>query len=73
MQGVSFYDDMEKMFDFLLLEKDEFLQSYNYLAEADYEATVKEVVKMREDQPTSAPHFLVMAKVLEVVAQGMEA
>ena len=39
----SFADDAEKMIDFNTLTKEEFLQSYSYLTEAEYEATLQEV------------------------------
>ena len=39
----SFVDDAEKMVDFNTLTKEEFLQSYSYLTEAEYEATLQEV------------------------------
>jgi len=35
----GFIDDKEKMKDFGLLPKDEFLKSYSYLSESEYEAT----------------------------------
>ena len=37
---LSFIDDDEKMIDFVLLTKEEFLQSYSYLTEEEYDATV---------------------------------
>ena len=40
---VSFTDDKEKMRDFYILSKQEFLQSYSYLTELEYDLTVKEV------------------------------
>lgn len=43
---MDFVDDDEKMRDFFLLTKDEFLESYSYLKEADYDAT-KELVENR--------------------------
>lgn len=41
--GYNFSDDEEKMIDFHSLSKEEFLQSYSYLTEADYEKTVWEL------------------------------
>ena len=38
--GNSFEDDEEKMVDFWMLTKDEFLYAYSYLTEEDYDATV---------------------------------
>lgn len=39
--GVPFDDDVEKMLDFMELSKEDFLKSYSYLSEEDYEATKK--------------------------------
>lgn len=39
--GCPFADDGEKLVDFWKLSKGEFLKSYSYLTEEDYEATVK--------------------------------
>ena len=36
-----FIDDKEKMADFELLPKEEFLKSYSYLTEKEYDDTVK--------------------------------
>lgn len=35
----NFISDDEKMLDFINLSKDEFLQSYSYLTEEEYDAT----------------------------------
>lgn len=40
---LSFFDDVEKMRDFFVLSKKEFLNSYSYLSEAEYDATVEDV------------------------------
>lgn len=37
---LSFIDDKEKMVDFKNLTKEEFLKSYSYLTEKEYDATV---------------------------------
>lgn len=42
---MDFMPDQEKMVDFFILSKEEFLASYSYLTDEDYEATVKEVIK----------------------------
>lgn len=39
----SFYDDDDKMLDLLLLSKEEFLKSYSYITEEDYNLTVEEL------------------------------
>lgn len=41
-----FIDDSAKMLDFLYLSKDEFLDSYSYLTEEEYNATVDAVLKL---------------------------
>jgi len=41
----TFIEDMEKMKDFLKLNKWDFLKSYSYLVEEEYDATVWEYVK----------------------------
>ena len=35
----TFIDDVEKMADFKVLSKDEFLQSYSYISELEYDNT----------------------------------
>ena len=42
---MDFMSDQEKMVDFFILSKEDFLASYSYLTDEDYEATVKEVIK----------------------------
>lgn len=37
----NFIDDQEKIEDILLLNKNEFLQSYSYLTEEEYNNTLK--------------------------------
>ena len=39
----SFTDDLEKMRDFYILSKSEFLESYSYLTEKEYDLTMKEI------------------------------
>lgn len=41
----NFINDTEKMYDFKKLSKKEFLESYNYLTEAEYDNTAKELLK----------------------------
>ena len=38
---MDFLDDEDKMQDYFKLTKDEFLKSYSYLKEEDYDATTK--------------------------------
>lgn len=42
---MDFLDDEEKMRDYFELTKDEFLKSYSYLTEDDYDATTKALEK----------------------------
>ncbi len=43
MNHTSFIVDKEKMRDFKILTKQEFLNFYSYLTEAEYDLTVREV------------------------------
>lgn len=40
----SFIDDQEKMIDFFTITKEEFLKSYSYLTEEEYETTARDVL-----------------------------
>ena len=42
---MHFMFDQEKIVDFFTLNKKEFLSSYSYLTDEDYEATVRAVIK----------------------------
>jgi len=42
-KDVDFIDDKEKMYDFYILSKIEFLKSYSYLTELEYDLTAREV------------------------------
>ena len=42
-KNANFLDDIEKMQDFRILTKKQFLQSYSYLTEKEYDNTAKEV------------------------------
>ena len=48
--GYDFADDMNKMHDFMLLSKDEFLSSYSYLNEDDYYATYNAIMEMLKEK-----------------------
>ena len=43
--STDFVDDLEKMKDFFKLTKEEFLNSYSYVNEAEYDATAEKVTK----------------------------
>ena len=43
MKYTSFITDKEKMKDFKILTKKEFLKSYSYLNELEYHLTIKEI------------------------------
>lgn len=45
MKYKSFCDDVEKMYDFRKMSKEEFLRCYSYLTETEYELTAKELKK----------------------------
>jgi len=42
-RGIHFINDIDKMRDFFILTKQEFLDSYSYLNEEDYDATSEKV------------------------------
>lgn len=44
-KALSFVDDVDKMIDFLTLTKYEFLQSYSYLTEEEYDATAGDMTQ----------------------------
>ena len=46
--GFSFINDKEKMSDFILISKEEFLESYSYLTEESYVATVVDILERLE-------------------------
>ena len=46
---MGFIDDYEKMFDFFRLSKEEFLTSYSYLTEEEYDATVMQLITFWND------------------------
>lgn len=48
MKYTDFTDDKEKMIDFYKLTKDEFLKSYSYLTEEEYNLTEKAVRSKKE-------------------------
>ena len=43
--STDFVDDLEKMKDFFKITKEEFLNSYSYVNEAEYDATAEKVTK----------------------------
>ena len=43
IKNANFLDDIEKMQDFKILTKKQFLQSYSYLTEQEYDNTAREV------------------------------
>jgi len=43
IKNANFLNDMEKMNDFKILTKKQFLQSYSYLTEQEYDNTAREV------------------------------
>ena len=42
-KDVDFIDDKEKMYDFYILSKIEFLKSYSYLTELEYDNTDRRI------------------------------
>ena len=49
-KGNDFIDDQEKMADLFELSKDEFLQSYSYLTEEEYDATIEKAIKLLNER-----------------------
>lgn len=45
----DFCDDAEKMVDFLILSKEEFLESYSYITEQEYDLTVEKTDELIHD------------------------
>lgn len=43
IKNTGLYQDGEKMSDFIKLSKDDFLESYSYLSEKDYNDTLKQI------------------------------
>ncbi len=60
---ISFIDDEEKMRDFANISKDEFLSSYYYLSEEEYDATEKDYNKLNQTAVQS--HFSDTVKTVE--------
>ena len=44
MKGLNFADELHKINDMLMCSKEDFLYSYNYLSEDDYEETRKYII-----------------------------
>lgn len=49
----SFIDDKEKINDIFKLNKDQFLKSYSYLTEEDYQATIDKLWEQLSDIPVN--------------------
>jgi hypothetical protein len=49
MEYINFINDEEKMVDFFNISKDEFLQSYSYLNEKEYNLTLNKAIEMKLD------------------------
>ena len=50
IKNANFLDDIEKMQDFRILTKKQFLQSYSYLTEQEYDNTAKAVQQWKPNQ-----------------------
>ena len=61
MTHSDFYDDVEKIRDFKVLSKEEFLKSYSYLTKEEYELTKERVDK--EGYPDLDDHYLLLRGV----------
>lgn len=49
----DFVDDIEKVRDLLYLSKEEFLESYSYIEEAEYENTVNKILNYTKTRKKS--------------------
>lgn len=67
-KGNEFTSDWEKMYDFFLLNKADFLETYNYLTEDDYNATMEIVNK--SETSFSERCFVPVHKIIDVLANG---
>jgi hypothetical protein len=45
-KGIHFADELHKISDMLICDKDDFLYSYSYLTENDYEETKKYIINL---------------------------
>ena len=73
--NTPFIDDEEKMKDFYILSKDEFLASYSYLTEEEYDATYREVYGNKEGiklQKFKLPVCWEVSAIIEVEAESLE-
>lgn len=61
----NFIDDVEKMRDFKILSKEEFLASYSYLTEAEYENTARLFEQKRKTKAKTSDN-IVAKRVLQV-------
>lgn len=59
----DFMGDHNKISDMLILSKDQFLESYSYLIESDYEETKREILKKLFE----GPQYTVWVGAVEVV------
>ena len=50
MKGLNFADELHKINDMLMCSKEDFLYSYNYLSEDDYEETRKYIIDVFKKQ-----------------------
>lgn len=66
--GNEFTSDWEKMYDFFFLKKEDFLETYSYLTEDDYNAT-KEIVNKSETN-FSKRMFVPIHKIIDAIVDG---
>lgn len=65
--GHSFIDDKEKMIDFMDMPMHEFLGSYSYLTEKDYEATAEDVMKLTGVHFDSYDEYTIRSSTISVM------
>lgn len=60
----SFLDDLDKMYDLLTITKEEFLQSYLYMSEAEYDLTMAQIMPVGESVEDNEEQVINMANLL---------
>ena len=77
MEYINFINDEEKMVDFFLISKDEFLQSYSYLMEKEYDLTLNKVIEMKLDWINNflsiekfAEHYTICENIAKLIADS---
>ena len=57
----SFLSDIDKMYDLLIISKEEFLQSYSYMTEAEYDLTLSLIMPTSKELQANEDQISTMA------------